>query len=59
MYKYTKIKGLDWGRVFTSLLKDKNVMNMARYFVRSRKKKKACSSQDSFAYNESLQQPTS
>ena len=40
MYKYTKIKGLDWGGIFTSLLKDKNVMNMARYFVRRRKKKR-------------------
>ena len=58
MYKYTKIKGVDWGGIFTSLQKDKNAMNMARYFVR-RRKKKACSSQDSFAYNESLQQPTS
>ena len=39
MYKYTKIKGLDWGGSFTSLLKSKNVMNMARYFVHRRKKR--------------------
>ena len=41
MYKYTKIKGLDWGGSFTSLLKSKNVMNMARYFVHRRKKRPA------------------
>ena len=41
MNKYTKIKGLDWGGSYTSLLKSKNVMNMARYSFIAEKKRPA------------------
>ena len=56
MYEYTKIQGLD-SREITSLPEIKKVIYMAHYF-NYRRKLTACSSQDPFAYNESLQHPT-
>ena len=56
MYEYTKIQGLD-SREITSLPEIKKVIYMAHYF-NHRRKLTACSSQDPFAYNESLQHPT-
>ena len=50
-------KSLD-SREITSLPDIKNVMNVARYF-NHRRKYTARSSQDSFAYSDSLQHPTS
>ena len=63
MYKNMGIKGLDYKEI-TSLPKSKNVMNnlwrvITCNSIIARKKKNTCSSQDSFAYNESLQHPTS
>ena len=51
-----KSKGLHW-REITSLPK-KNLIYIARHFNHLRRKN-ACSSQDSFVYNESLQHPAS
>ena len=55
LYKYMKIKGLDL-REISSLPKNENVMN--NWCIISTITKKI-SSQDSFAYNESLHYPTS
>ena len=51
-----KFKGLD-SREITSLPEIKEVINVARHF-NHRRKEIACSSQEPFAYNESLQHPT-
>ena len=51
-----KFKGLD-SREITSLPEIKKVIHMARLFNHCRKEI-ACSSQEPFAYNESLQHPT-
>ena len=52
-----KFKGLD-SREITSLPEIKKVIYMARRFNHRRKNESiACSSQDVFAYNESLQHP--
>ena len=53
MYKYIKMRGLH-SREITSLPKSKNVMNIEHHFNHS-PKKTTCSSEDLFAYNESLQ----
>ena len=63
MYKNMGIKGLDYKEI-TSLPKSKNVMNnlwrvITCNSIIARKKTNTCLSQDSFAYNESLQHPTS
>ena len=51
-----KFKGLD-SREITSLPEIKEVINVARHF-NHRRKEIACSSQELFAYDESLQHPT-